>query len=66
LRCGGGFIRQPEPQLNNDLKLKLSTKADRNPSAGTAADSSTKADWTSVSRHIANTNVISCFVYTLI
>jgi hypothetical protein len=19
LRCGGGFIRQPEPQLNNDL-----------------------------------------------
>jgi hypothetical protein len=49
------------PQLINDLKLKLSTKVDRIPSAGTAADSSTKADCTSVSRHIANTNVVrSC------
>jgi hypothetical protein len=33
-----------EPQLNNDLLPKLRTKADRYSSAGTEADSSTKAD----------------------
>ncbi len=44
LRCGDGFILQPEPQLINDLLPKLRTKADRYSSAGTEADSSAKAD----------------------
>jgi hypothetical protein len=46
------LLDSPVPQLINDLQLKLRTKADRYSSAGTAVDSSTKAD-----RQMANANV---------
>ena len=44
LRFGDGFIRQPVTAVEKCLLPKLSTKADRYSSAGTAAGSRTEDD----------------------